>query len=110
MRNMSARIRRHYSLLRWLCTAKPKQARAVIKTADNDIVKAVCECALNVLKGTISVNKKQKRKLRRYKNLMRKLASKSVSVKSKRVLLQKGSGLLGLIMPAALSVLGQIFK
>lgn len=107
---MSARIKRHYSLLRWLCTAKPKQARAVIKVADNDLVKAVCECALNLLKGTVAVNKKQKRKLRRYKNLMRKLASKSVSVRSKRALLQKGSGLLGLMIPAAMSVLGQIFK
>ena len=104
---MSAVVRRALPLLKTLADANPKLKKAIIKNASPDLMLAISEIALNILKGVIKLNPNQKHRLSRYKKEFRSLAKKNVSVgKKRKLLVQKGgSALLGALIPLALSFL-----
>ena len=97
----SSRVRKQAPILKYLCKANPRQARAIINTADNELLNTLCECSLNVLQGRIPVTPHQKQKLRRFKNQLHTLASKNASLTRKKKLLQKGGFLSALLSPIA---------
>ena len=97
----SSRIRKQAPILKYLCKANPRQSRAIINTADNELLNTLCECSLNVLQGRIPLTSQQKQKLRRFRNLLRTLSSKSISLTRKKKLLQKGGFLSALLAPIA---------
>jgi len=89
---------------------KSKLKRHLLQKCPNSVIKAVCECALNVLKGNVPISKRQKDKLSSYKRTLRRLGDKKVPLfKKRRILIQKGEGFLSLILPAAVSLLGSLF-
>ena len=64
-----------------------------INNAPPDVIHAICECCLNLLKGVIPFTPHQKRRLVRHKTHIRALVNKKVSQKKKRrYLSQKGGG------------------
>lgn len=84
----------------------PKQLRKqLLKKLPSRSVKAVCECTLNVLKGNVPLSAYQKRSLSKYKTTLRKIASKKGSLFNKKKLIVQKGGFLGILIPAALSVL-----
>lgn len=92
---MSARVRKHLPLLKWLSTASPKTTKAVLKVADAEVLNCICECCLNVLKGNVPLSPAQKRRLSKCKGVLRQLGGpRSLSLKKKRQLVQSG-GFLG---------------
>ena len=97
----SSRVRKQAPVLKYLCKANPRQARAIINTADNELLNTLCECSLNVLKGGIPVSTHQKKKLRRFKKQLRTLSSKRIPLTRKKKLLQKGGFLSALLAPIA---------
>ena len=104
------RIRRNASTLRALRTAKPLQANAIIRHSDYDLIKVLCECAHNVLKGNVPLTPRQKANLRRHKNALRLLTNKKdLSLTKKKNLLQKG-GFLGALLGPVLSILGGLLN
>ena len=103
---MTRRLKDNAHTLRVLSKASPKQRKAILQYANNDLIKCLCECALNILKGTVPLTSAQKKKLQRHKNHLRALADKKTPlVKRKRVLVQKG-GFLGSLIAPILSTLG----
>ena len=92
------------SLLKLLSKAKPLTAKAIIKAADKELVDAVCECALNVLKGNVRLTPFQKQRLAKHKRALRALAQKGRSLQTKKALLQKAD-ILGTLLGPVLSVL-----
>ena len=104
---MSACLKRNVYLLRLLHKSKPSLVKVILKNASPDLVRALCECSLNVLKGNIKLNASQKTRLRRYKNILRKLATKKVAAKTRKRLLQKG-GFIGALLGPVLGVLGSL--
>ena len=94
-------------MLRLLYKSKPPMIKSILKNAPADLVRALCECSLNVLKGNIKLNKSQKTRLRRYKNILRKLAYKKSTTKSRKQMLQKG-GFIGALLGPVLGVLGSL--
>ena len=103
---MSAVVKRALPLLETLVNANPKLKKAIIQYASPDLVTAISEIALNMLKGIIKLTPQQKQRLSRYKEF-RSLAKKTLSVKKKRkILVQKGTGAgLAVLLPIALSLL-----
>ena len=95
------------ALLRLLYKSKPSLVKAILKNAPSDLVRALCECSLNVLKGNIKLKATQKKRLHRYKNILRTLASKNSSAKTRKQLLQKG-GFIGALLGPVLGVLGSL--
>ena len=108
---MSFRMRKNAQLLRLLTKAKPEQKKAILKTLSNDQVKAVCQCVLNILHGTIGVTKKVRNRLEKHKTCLRKLGDKKVSVNHKRkILIQKGSGFLDSLLGPVLTGLASLLN
>lgn len=83
----------------YLYTASSRQQQhALIKTMSKPQLHALLEVVFNVLKGTVELNKNNKTLLGRYKKIIRQVVDRHVSVKKKRILLQKYSNIFGLII------------
>ncbi|KAK7482154.1 hypothetical protein BaRGS_00026619 [Batillaria attramentaria] len=87
--------------------AKPRTLKSIIKAADKDLVDTLCECGLNALKGNVPLSPTQKKKLGKYKSVLRALAKKGTPLQKKKALLQKG-GFLGALLGPVLGVLGHL--
>lgn len=87
----------------------PKAIRKqLLKKLSSKVVKTICECSLNVLKGNIPISHYQKKQLGKHKYLLRKLASKKGSLyQKKRLIIQKG-GFLNILIPAAVTALSTL--
>lgn len=83
-----------------------------MRAAPPDLVLAISECAYNVLKGNVTLNKSQIRKLKRYKQQLRTLGQKHISTKKKKKVLQSGRGffLPALLAPLIGTVLTSLLK
>lgn len=83
----------------------------LLKKIPVSAIKAICECCLNTLRGNIPLSKHQKNKLRSHKATLRNLAYKKIPLRRKRSLIvQKGSGFLSFLIPAALTALTTLFN
>ena len=65
--SMAKRLRRNHDFLKLLAKCTPAQRKAILKEADDALVKTICKCVLNVLKETVPVSKPAKRKLLAHK-------------------------------------------
>ena len=106
---MSQCMRNNIDFLRVLKNCNSKQRRALLQAADSKLLKAICECVLNVLRGTVKLNPSQKRKLRRHKDSLRQLADKRIPLKRKKnLIVQKGEGFLGILLAPVLQQLASL--
>lgn len=106
---MSRRLRNNADFLRVLAKASPKLRRAILSCCHSELIKAICEVTLNVLRGVVPVNQQQKEKLKRYKKVLRALADRKVSLKKKREHLnQTGGNFLPVLLPPVLSALASL--
>lgn len=97
--------------------ASPKLRKALLADLPPEIVRLLSECALNILKGVITLKKKHKDKLRRHRKKLHLLANKKTSVKKKKEIIQTGGFLPGLLatlipslLPLAIQGVGEIAK
>lgn len=93
--------------------AKFKKAKRVrvLKTASNELIRAVGDISKKILKAPLSV--KQRKKLNKNRLNLRKLASARVGVGKKRTILsgQQGGGIFSILLPALLgTILPAILK
>ena len=106
---MSKRMKGSLPYLQVIVKSKPKLRKLLIDNVSANVITAICECSLNLLKGIIPVTPRQKRRLARYKTHLRDLANKKVSRKRNKLYLnQKGGNLLSALLPPVLSVLGSL--
>lgn len=92
-------------MLKMMARAKPAVLKAMLNGASPDLVKALCECSMNVLRGNVKLSSHQKKRLSRYKQGMRALSRGNTSMKRKKQILQKG-GFVGALLKPVLGVLG----
>ena len=105
--------KKNLPLLQYLATGKPRIVNAIVKEADPQVMKAICECAHNVLKGNVPLSKSQFSKLKRHRKHLHLLTDKKVSQKRKKKVLQTGGfigALLGAALPALASVIGGLIR
>ena len=108
---MSAVVKRVLPLLKVLVDATPKLKKAIIKHAPTDLVTAISEIVLNLIKGVIKLTSAQKKRLSRYKKELLALAKKKVPLgKKRKILVQKGGGVVSILVPLALSLLSSKLK
>lgn len=101
---MSVRLKRNWDLLNVLKSAKPPQRRAIVLTANDDLILAICEIVDNVLRGTVKLSSQQKSKLKQYKKVLRDTADHKISKKHKRRTIAQKGGFLPLILAPALAL------
>ena len=106
---MAQRLRKNHDFLKLLAKCTPAQRKAILKVADEALVRTICECILNVLKETVPVSKPAKRKLLVHKKSLIALAEKGTPLhKKKKILVQHGGNFLGVLLPPVLRVLSSI--
>ena len=65
-RAMSGRVKRHVLCLQMLNRTKnTKLRKAILEYADADLISALCECAHNILRGTVRLTPREKVRLRK---------------------------------------------
>jgi hypothetical protein len=81
--------------------------KAIIENADKELIYTLCECVLNCINGNVTLDESIKTKLNRHKLHLRSLLRKRNSSikKKKKILIQKGSGFLPIILSTILSAL-----
>ena len=106
---MAQRLRKNHDFLRLLAKCNRVQRKAILKVADDALVRTICECVLNVLKETVPVSKAAKRKLLVHKKSLIALAEKRTPLhKKKKILVQHGGNFLSVLLPPVLRVLSSI--
>lgn len=106
---MTAPLKEKFEKLRLLKESSPKVRKRILKDCNTSLLYCLCECALNVLKGVVPLEKAQKKRLGRFKHKLRKLASKKTRVKIKKRIVQTG-GFIGALLTPVLSFLGTLLS
>ena len=101
-------IKKQGSMVMAMMQATPQTRKKLVKDSPSEVIGCVSECCHNVLKGNVHLSSAQRKKLFPSRQHLRRLASKSISVKKKKKkkLNQKG-GFLSLLAPALLPLLGK---
>ena len=108
---------KHHPLLIALAKGDSKLRNTILRTCDVSCIRFIAQIASNLISGSITLTPGQKRRLSKYKNILRELRHRGTSLAAKRKLLirQKGgAGFLPLVIPLVASALGglinRIFK
>lgn len=103
--------KKHVALLLALCHADARQRVALLRTADKNLIKCICECALNVLHGVVELKDSQKIRLKKHKKILRVLTKKSEKSRGKRVwnrrkktLIQSGGSFLPILLSPLIDI------
>ena len=106
---MAQRLRKNHDFLKLLVKYTPAQCKAILKAADDALVKTICECVFKVVKETVPISKPAKRKLLKHKKALTALAEKSTPLnKKKQILVQHGGNFLSVLLPPVLRVLSSL--
>lgn len=95
------------AILKIVLRAKPSLRNELLKHADKELVRILCECVLNILNGNIPINDKEKKKLCRYKNILRSVVRKTKCWKKKRTIIQRGGKY---VVPILAPIIGRLLS
>lgn len=87
--------KKNAALLTALAHANTSQRIALLRSADSSFIRCICECVLNILRGTIPIHVLAKKKLRKHATTLRRLINEKGDFKVKRKsLIQSGGSFL----------------
>lgn len=104
------RIKENSAFLKATTVAHPEQCKALLHTAKQGQLDAICEILLNIVRGVIPLKDLVFQKASRYKKVLRQLVTKCTNKKLRKELMVKYFGILQKLLAAALPVLGIILS
>ena len=108
---MAPRVKTHQALLHVLQSAKPNLRKAILQESDRALIYTICEICENLLLGNIKLTDEQRKKLKRYRDDLRRLAQRGEGWQAKKkVLVQKGGAFLPLLLSVVASMLPSLLK
>ena len=96
---MTSRLKRHVPLILVLAKAHPTIYKAILRSADRNLLQCLTECVLNILKGNVKLKPSYKARLTKYHQNLRKVADNRVSLKEKQKIVQTGGFVPALLTP-----------
>ena len=102
---MSRSVNINLQLLEALVKLKQQPRTTLLNIADKSLVTAICECALNLLNGNVTISPSQKNQLFKERRFIRSLARSRVSWKTKRQLIARKAHVIPLIIDPAIKAL-----
>ena len=106
---MSKALKKYTPYLHMLQKSSPKARNALLKQhCSPEFVKCICECVKNVLIGNVDLSPEHKKRLKRHKHSLRKLALKKTPLTEKKRIVQSG-GFLGALLGPIVKVLSGLF-
>lgn len=108
---MSKCVINHMHLLNSLARATPSERKDLLKKSNFGLIKSIVECIENVMNGNVKLSKAHMKKLKRYKNQLRKINSSGKKWSSKKkVIIQTGGGFLpALLLPVITAIASKYF-
>lgn len=99
-------------VLRALRHLKKGQRVKILQSAHKQLIKCICECVFNILKGNIALSTNEKRKLKKHQKVLRRIGTEQGTWSNKKkIIVQSGGGfLLPLLAPLIGTLFGQIFE
>lgn len=91
----------------------PKELKVLLSNEkiSEELLKCVCEISYNILKKNVSVSSHQKRKLTKYKNVIKIMSDRKCKVGRKRkILKQFGRGFLPVLFSIIAPILGSLLS
>lgn len=104
-------IRKHQAeILRSLCYLPKTERFALLRQVDLRLIRLICECSYNVLRGNVPLTSQQKNHLQKHVKQLRLLTRRGDKIEKKRQIIQRGGGgfLPALLIPIVTSLLGEI--
>jgi len=102
-------MKKNFALLHALETVNPRTRRAILSTSPRQLILCLSEICANLLAGNIELSPTERTKLRRYKTLLRTIASRTLTLDDKRsVLIQKGKGFFAPLLIPALTTIASL--
>ena len=97
---MSGRMRGQVLCLQMLNRTKNTHLRkAILQYADADLISALYECAHSILRGTVRLTPREKVRLRKYKDNLRLIGNRRLSISRRhRDIQQYGGGFLPVLL------------
>ena len=89
---MSLKLKKNIQVLKLLQKSKPVARKAILRTADKELLLTICEWIDNILKGNVKLRPEQYRKLKRYAVILRKLQNRNLGFGSRKKLLIQNGG------------------
>lgn len=74
-----------------------------MRAADPELIKAICDCSMNILNGNVPVGKADKQRLERYKKELRAMSCPQRKLALKRKFVIQRGGFLPALLGAILS-------
>ena len=89
-------------------TKSPKVIRSLILSAPDNVIKEICNIALNCYKGEFTLSQKQKKILNKFRSPIIKLTDRDIPLKHKRkIIIQEGGAIwIPLLAGALLTTFG----
>ena len=84
------------------CCQSVEVIKAVLKAASDSVIKVICNVALNVQKGEVTISRKDKIIFRKHQAIIRKLFAEKFTIKQKRDALVKAHCRGGILLVPAL--------
>lgn len=107
---MSKILKNNIDSLKVLARANKKQRKAIVDTANSELILCICECVFNILNGHVKITAGNKKKLARYKSVLRRLATRDCPVNDRRKLIIQKGGFLPILLSPILNVAGQLLS
>ncbi len=88
----------------------PQQLKLLISKSPDSVVKAICDAALNAIRGEVKITPSQKKLFKKHRALLEQLAIRKGSLKTKRNSIIKGGAapLIPVILSVVLASLGSL--
>jgi len=104
-------VKSNYHAVHVLKTAEPRLHKAIVSNCKKDLVNSKSECVLSVLNSNIKLTGCNRRKLRKHKVALRKVAEKRVPLSSmKKFIIQRGGFLLPILSAVLPAIASLIFR
>jgi CHAD domain-containing protein len=105
---MSAHLRRNATILKTISKATPSARKKLLKLADESLIRSICECCENTIKGRVKLSPIQKKRLLRHKRILRRLAKSGDNWKQKKKFIVQSGGFIIPLLAPVLGTLGSI--
>jgi hypothetical protein len=108
---MCERVHKYLPELKFLIASTSSKRKKYLENADDELIKLIIECCYNTLNGTLKFSPTKKEKIRKHRNLIRKIAKAGHNLKQKKkILIQSGKGVFSILLPAIISIVSALIS
>lgn len=106
-----ASVKKHLPILKLVQSASPKLRKSIVSNCDLDFINTLVECVFNSVNGHIPLSESEKKKLKKFKTILRKvLKTKGGLCKKRKVIVQNGGGFLPVLLQPIVLAGEQVFN